>query len=40
MVGLAEEHPSVALVGAFRLAGSELDLDGVVPSRASVVSAR
>ena len=38
MVGLAEEHPSVALVGAFRLAGSELDLDGVVPSRASVVS--
>jgi len=38
MVWLAEEHPSVAIVGALRLAGNEIDLDGVIPDRTAVVS--
>ncbi|HEY7003427.1 MAG TPA: glycosyltransferase family 2 protein [Gaiellaceae bacterium] len=37
MVEVAEEHPSAALVGAFRLAGDKVDLDGAVPFRTSVV---
>ena len=40
MVALAEEHPSVAIVGAFRLAGDKVDLDDVVPFKTSVVSGR
>jgi glycosyltransferase involved in cell wall biosynthesis len=40
MVALAEEHPSVAIVGAFRLAGDMVDLDDVVPFKTSVVSGR
>ncbi len=38
MVELAEQHPSVAIVGAFRLAGNKVELDDVVPFRTSVVS--
>ena len=38
MVDLAEEHPSVAIVGAFRLAGNQVDLDDVVPYGTPVVS--
>jgi glycosyltransferase involved in cell wall biosynthesis len=37
MVGLAEEHPSVAIVGALRFAGNEIDLDGVIPEGTAVV---
>ena len=37
MVEVAERDPSVGLVGAYRLFGEEVDLDGVIPWGASVV---
>jgi glycosyltransferase involved in cell wall biosynthesis len=37
MVALADEHPSVGVVGAYRLAGDRVDLD-VLPYSTSVVS--
>jgi glycosyltransferase involved in cell wall biosynthesis len=40
MIDVAQKHPSVAIVGAFRLAGNRVDLDGVVPFGTSVVSGR
>jgi hypothetical protein len=40
MIDVAQKHPSVAIVGAFRLAGNRVDLDGVVPFGTSLVSGR
>ena len=40
MIDVAQKHPSVAVVGAFRLAGTRVDLDGVVPFGTSVVSGK
>jgi hypothetical protein len=40
MIDVAQQHRSVAIVGAFRLAGDRVDLDGVVPFGTSVVSGR
>jgi glycosyltransferase involved in cell wall biosynthesis len=37
MVAVAEAHPSVAIVSAYRLSGTEVDLDGAVPWEVEVV---
>jgi glycosyltransferase involved in cell wall biosynthesis len=40
MVAVAESHPSVAIVSAYRLSGTEVDLDGAIPWGTEVVSGR
>ena len=40
MVAVAQKHPSVAIVSAYRLNGNEVDLDGVIPWGTEVVSGR
>ena len=40
MVAVARPHPSVAIVSAYRLSGTEVDLDGVVPWDVEVMSGR
>ena len=40
MVGVADAHPEVGIVSAFRLSGTKVDLDGVVPWGVDVVSGR
>ena len=40
MVALAREHPSVGIVSAYRLNGTTVDLDGVIPWGCAVVSGR
>jgi glycosyltransferase involved in cell wall biosynthesis len=40
MIAVALEHPSVAIVSAYRLNGTDVDLDGVIPWGTEVVSGR
>jgi glycosyltransferase involved in cell wall biosynthesis len=40
MVAVGEAHPSVAIVSAYRLSGTEVDLDGAIPWETEVVSGR
>jgi glycosyltransferase involved in cell wall biosynthesis len=40
MVTLARAHPSVAIVSAYRLNGTKVDLDGVIPWGTDVISGR
>lgn len=40
MVAVAAAHPSVGIVSAYRLSGTEVDLDGVIPFGVEVVPGR